>query len=139
MVLLKRQRHHRVYSKVLEVLDAVDHIQNLADSMWTDVVALVVAGIEHADVKLVDDQIVERRWTKSLITPDIRTRIAHDAVARIPRVAAHLELTRVGIAFEAFAALANYVESIKITVLDAGEVAGPVPIRVLHEQLIRIL
>src|SRR5205814_4051982 len=115
------QRHHRIHSKILEVLDAIDHVQNLADSMWTDVMTLVVPRVEHADVKLIDDQIVERRRTKSLIAPDICARIAHDAVARIPWVAAHLELARIGIALESLAALANYVEPIEIPVLDTGE------------------
>src|SRR5204862_4044513 len=39
-----------------------------------------VLRIEHADMKLIDDQVAEIRWTEPRIVPKIIARIAHDAV-----------------------------------------------------------
>src|SRR5262249_26212912 len=98
----------------------------------------IVLRVEDADVKLVDDQTVERRRAKSSVVPDVVARIADDAVARIPGIAAHLELARVRIALEPFAPGADDVEAVEIAVGHAGHVACPEAARVLDEEIVSV-
>ena len=69
LIFLKRQRHDGVHAEVREIFDAIHHIQDLADAMRPDVLARGILRIEHADVKLIDDQIAESRRTEPCVVP----------------------------------------------------------------------
>src|SRR6202008_3528372 len=99
-IFLKRKRHHGIDAEILEILDPVDNIENLADAVRPDVSAKVVLRIEDADVKLIDDEIAEGGRTKVGIVPRIVRWVAYDTVA--VRIAVELELARIGVALESF-------------------------------------
>ena len=129
MIFLERQRHHGVHAKIREIFDPLHYIQNLADAMWPDVLAGGILRIEHADVKLVNDEVAEGRRTESRIVPGIIVRIAHDAVA--VGISIEFQFARIRIAFEAFAARSDHVKAIKVAVLESWHEAGPKTIGVL--------
>ncbi len=81
---------------------------------------------EHADMELVDDQLVERRRPPAPIVPRISVRGADEAGAvREGRVRA--ELTRIRVALEALAAAlgADDPEQVGVSIGHAGREPGP--------------
>jgi hypothetical protein len=75
-----RQRLNRVDAQVGEVFHAFEGVEELRDTVGTDVLPHVVAGGEHADVELVDHEIAECWRPKLPVVPGIRTGITDDAV-----------------------------------------------------------
>ena len=105
--------------------------------MPPDVSAQVVLRVEHTDVELVDDEVIESGRTEACVVPGIVRRVAYHAVAIwIP---VEFELPRVWIALEAFTTGSNDIEAIKATVFDAGQKASPEASGIPHEQIVRLL
>src|SRR5512139_3783029 len=92
--------------------------------MRSNVSALIITGVEDANMQLVDDEIVKRWRAETLVMPRVGLGIADDAVA--DWVAAQLQLTRPGVALEAGALRADDEEPIQGAVRDAGAEASPV-------------
>src|SRR4051794_41173489 len=104
--------------------------------MRADVSAQVIFGVEDADVKLIDDEVIESGRTKARIMPGIVGGIAYNAIA--VWIAVELKLARVWVALEAFTAGANHIEAIEITVFDARHKPSPEAGGILDEKMLRV-
>src|SRR3954466_5093898 len=123
LMFLEGKRHHGVDAEIRPIFDPVETIEDLADAMRADVSAQIIFGVEDADVKLIDDEVIESGRTKASIVPGVVRGLAYDAIAIW--IAVELKLARIGVALEAFTAGANHIEAIKITVFDARHKPGP--------------
>src|SRR4051794_19412134 len=98
---LEGKRHHGVDAEIRPIFDPINNIENFADAMPPDVSAQVIFGVEDADVKLIDHEVIESGRTKARIVPRIIRGIAYDAVA--VWIAVELKLARIRVALKAFA------------------------------------
>ena len=131
LILLKRQRHDGVHTEVSEVLDPIHDIQEFTDPMRPNVLALIILGVKHTKVKLINDQITECRRTESFVVPGKRIRIADNTVAL--RIAIHLQFTCIRISLETFSSRSHDIEPILIAILDPREEPAPISAHVLHQ------
>ena len=107
--------------------------------MRANVLSRIVLRVEHTNVELINDQIVERGRTKSRVVPNVFVRIADDAIARIPGItAAHFQFARVRVALETLAAGADDVKAIEVVVLHSRKKSAPKTPGILHQQMIGI-
>jgi hypothetical protein len=96
-------------------------------------VALRIWSGKHANVKLINNQVVESWRTKALAPPLVSCRVADHAIAggkaeSTRKVGWCGKLPGVGIALEAFRAFTDNVKLIAIAVLPAIEKARPAPV-----------
>src|SRR2546423_6752533 len=130
---LKWQRHHSIHAKVREIFDPIYDIENLADSMRPNVFIFIILRVEYSNVKLVDNEVVERRRPKFSVMPRIIGRIADNTVAI--RIAVKFQLARIRVALEPFAAGSDDKEAIEVTVFDSWYEARPKALGILYEQI----
>src|SRR4051812_18458231 len=114
---LKWQRHHSVDAEVGEIFDPTYDIEDLADAMRPNVFACLILRVEHADMKLIDNEVIERGRPEFSVMPRIVGRIAHNAIAI--RIAVKFQLARIRVALEPFAAGSDDEESIEVAVFDS--------------------
>src|SRR5689334_9000217 len=111
-----------------EVGQTVDYVEERRDAV------LAIGSVERADVKLIDDQVVERGRPETTVVPGKTGRVADDAVTdRIGRVQG--ELAGVWVALVPVVAEAMYVELVLVAIADAGDEPGPVAANILDQPL----
>src|SRR4051812_40356942 len=133
---LERKRHHGVDAEIRPIFDPINNIEDLADPMPPDVSAKIIFGVEDADVKLIDDEVVESGRTKARIVPGIVGGIAYDAIA--VWIAVELQLARIWVTLEAFTAGANHIEAIEVAVFDVRHEACPEAGGIFCEKMLRV-
>ena len=70
-----------VHAETSQMFQFFDDVQKRATALLADIAAGLVLRPPGADVKLIDDEIVEPRRLPPLVMPRIGLRIANDAVA----------------------------------------------------------
>ncbi len=123
------QELQRGDAKVAEVGQARDDVEELAGLLSA------LRGPEGADVKLVDDEVMELRRAPRGIVPGITARVAREAVWIGPG-GLITQFAGVGVALGIVAAGAEDVELVAGTVLEAGPESGPVAIGVAGEEVL---
>src|SRR5207249_4585140 len=123
---------NRVDTEVDQVVDPIQHIEELRPRRGTTVLTLGVHGVEGADMQLIDDQGMKGRWLEALIVPRIALRIADDTVTvRESRP----KLAGVWIAFQARAARTDNEKAVPVPILHAWDEATPVAVRIFDEDV----
>ncbi len=93
-----RQRLDRVDSQLNQVFEPVDHVEERAHAAPTVVIAPVVGPVVCPYMKLIDNQIAERRHLETLVVPGVALRAADDREAsRVLRVDGQLAGVRVAL------------------------------------------
>jgi hypothetical protein len=101
--------------------------------MRPDIPASGVLRIEHADMELVDDQIIECWRSEPRIVPGIIGRVTHNAVA--VGVPVKFQFARIRITLEALTARSDDVKAVEIAIPEARYESGPESIGILDEQI----
>jgi hypothetical protein len=129
------KRLHRIHSKIGEVLNAIEGIQELCYSSRPAIAAGVIPGGEHPHMELIHDQIIESRWPEPLVVPWIGIRRSDDAISvtEVPE----FQLARPRVTLRTGPALAHHPEAVSGSVHNLREKACPVmAVRVLDQRIV---
>ena len=112
-----------VDAKLCQIGKALEDIQEFPLTLLSHVLIVRIHGIESADVKLINDQVIKRGGVVILIMPGITAGVTHYAIAI--GITIEFQFARIRVTLVGLCTTSGNIEAIVISILDAWDKPGP--------------